>query len=225
LRAIREILSALPNDFPGAVVIVQHIPPHKKSHLAEILGRCTALKVKQAAAGDKLRAGEVFVAPPDHHLLVNPIGRLSLSRAAKVRFSRPAVDVLFESVAMSCGEQGVAVVLTGGDFNGSKGVRAIRAAGGIVVAQDEATCEVFGMPRAAIATGVVDFVLPLDEIANFLVYAANRTVGRAVQNPIVYVRKHQSTTNCGSGQNGCVAKHRPNRTKSAVKSRSTSDGA
>src|SRR6516164_2812276 len=72
LRAISEILSALPRDFPGAVVVVQHIPPHKKSYLAEILSRRTPLKVKQAEQGDRLRPGEVFVAPPDKHLLVNP---------------------------------------------------------------------------------------------------------------------------------------------------------
>lgn len=202
LRALSEILSALPPDYPGAMVVVQHILPDKKSYLAEILSRHTPLKVKQAAVGDKLRPGAVFIAPPDKHLLVNPNGTLQLSHAAKVRFSRPAVDILFESVAASCGKRGVAVVLTGADFNGAKGVRAIRAVGGTVVAQDKASCEIFGMPRAAIATGMVDYVLPLDEIANFLMFFANRAAGRTEAEPVVRIRKHLANGKCSREENG-----------------------
>jgi two-component system chemotaxis response regulator CheB len=183
LRALSEILSALPKDFPGAMLVVQNIPPHRRSYLPEILGRRTSPQVKQARAGDRLRPGKVFIAPPDRHLLVSFLGTVRLSSSARVRFSRPAVDVLFQSVAASCGKWSIGVVLTGADFNGSTGVRAIRAAGGTVVAQDKATSEVFSMPRAAIATGMVDYVLPLDEIANFLVFVTGKATAQSNKEP------------------------------------------
>lgn len=211
LRALGEILSALPKDFPGAILVVQHICPYRRSFLSEILGRRTSLQVKQARAGDRLRPGKVFIAPPDRHLLVSPLGTVRLSRSAKVRYSRPAVDVLFESVAANCGKWGIGVVLTGADFNGSTGVRSIRAAGGTVVAQDKATSEVFSMPRAAIATGMVDYVLPLDEIANFLAFATEKATAQTKKEPVDRKRKLPAAWN-GRGEGvGCLAETALNR--------------
>jgi two-component system chemotaxis response regulator CheB len=168
LRALREILSALPATFPAALAVVQHTSPRHKSYLAQVLARRTDLRVKEAAEGDRLRPGEVFVAPPDRHLIVNPDGTLSLSHAGRVRHVRPSGDVLFASMAVSYRDRAVAVVLTGGDHDGSTGARLVKAVGGTVVAQDEATSEQFAMPSAAIATGAVDHVLPLGQIAPIL---------------------------------------------------------
>lgn len=174
LKALSQILSQLPEDFPTPVVIVQHIHPDYPSLLAEILNRITPLAVKQAAEGDKLKPKTVYIAPPDQHLLVNLDATLSLSHAAKVRFVRPAGDVLFQSAAASYQERAIAVVLTGMDSDGAVGVQAIKKMGGKVIAQDEATSAFFSMPKAAIQTGVVDFILPLDAIAPILVSLVNK---------------------------------------------------
>ena len=165
LRALSQILSALPWDFPAAITVVQHLPPQYPSLMADILSRRTALTVKQASAGDQLRPGTVYIAPPNKHLLVNPDGTLFLSNLEKVNFSRPSADVLFESVATSFKERAIAVVLTGRGCDGARGVQAIRQMGGMVFAQDQVTSESFGMPSAAIDTGSVDLILPLNQIA------------------------------------------------------------
>jgi two-component system chemotaxis response regulator CheB len=168
LKALSLILSDLPNDFPAPIVVVQHLSPTYPSLLAEILDNRTPLVVKQAEAGDCLVAGKVYIAPPNYHLLINSDGILSLSSSEKVRFSRPAADVLFESVATSFFTKIIGVILTGMDGDGAKGAIAIKKMGGIVIAQDEASSEYFGMPSSAIATGCVDFILPLDAIATTL---------------------------------------------------------
>ncbi|HXG63831.1 MAG TPA: chemotaxis protein CheB [Blastocatellia bacterium] len=168
LKALIHILSALPAAFPAAIVIVQHLDPRHRSLIASILGRRTALAVMEAKEGDRARAGAVFIAPPDRHLLVNADGSLSLTRTELVHFVRPSADLLFESVAASYKDRAIAVVLTGSGGDGAMGVRAIKKMGGTVIAQDEATSDFFGMPGAAIATECVDFILPLQEIPSAL---------------------------------------------------------
>ncbi len=168
LSALTAVLSEFPADFPASVAIVQHIEPHHRSMLAEILGRSCPLPVRQAADGQPFEAGVVYVAPPDHHLLVESDRTLSLTRTELVHFVRPSADLLFESGATSFGSGAIGVVLTGTGSDGSLGIKAIKNRGGTVIAQDEATSEFFGMPGAAIATGAVDFVLPLDQIAEAL---------------------------------------------------------
>lgn len=165
LKAIRQILSALPSDFPAAIVVVQHLHPWYPSHMANILGRCTSLQVKQAASGDQLRLGTVYIAPPNQHLLVNPDSTLSLSQSERVNFVRPSGDVLFESVATSFKQRAIAVVLTGRGSDGTRGVQAIHKMGGVVLAQSEDTCECSSMPGFAIDTGCVDLILPLNRLA------------------------------------------------------------
>ena len=164
LNALTQVLSALPSDFPVAIVVVQHLSPRHPSLMAQILNRRTSLQVKEAEEGCCLSPGRVFIAPPDYHLLVNGDGSLSLSQTEKVHCVRPAAEVLFESVAEHYQQRAIAVVLTGGDGDGSRGVQAIKKMGGKVIAQDKATSKVWGMPAAAIATGCVDWVLPLDKI-------------------------------------------------------------
>ncbi len=169
LKALSQVLSALPADFPAAVVLVQHLDPRHRSLMADILSRRTPLLVKEAEQGDRVLPGTVFVAPPNRHLLADPDGSLSLSQTELVHFLRPSADLLFESVAACYRERAIAVVLTGTGSDGAMGVQAIKKMGGTVIAQDEATSEFHGMPGAAIATGSVDFVLPLKEIAPALV--------------------------------------------------------
>jgi two-component system chemotaxis response regulator CheB len=122
-----------------------------------------------AEEGDRLSSGWVFVAPPNYHLLVHAGGGLSLSQSELIHFLRPSADNLFESVAATFPDRAIAVVLSGTGSDGARGVRAIKKAGGTVIAQDQDTSEFFGMPSAAIATGCVDIVLPLALIAPALV--------------------------------------------------------
>ena len=169
LKALTAVLSPLPPDLPAAIVVVQHLSPRHRSLLAEILDRCTALDVKQVEDGDVLCSGTAFIAPPDNHVLVNPNGVLSLSKSEQVHFLRPSADLLFQSVAASYRDRAIAVVLTGSGSDGSMGVEAVKTMGGTVIAQDEATSEFRDMPSAAVRTGKVDFVLPLNEISAALV--------------------------------------------------------
>jgi two-component system, chemotaxis family, protein-glutamate methylesterase/glutaminase len=127
--------------------------------------------VTQAADGDRLEAGRVYVAPPDAHLLVGADGRLVLDGGPPVHFVRPSIDRLLASLAESYEGRAVAVVLSGTGKDGAEGVRLVKAGGGTVLAQSSETSEHSGMPEAAVATGAVDQVLPLDEIAGAIVEA------------------------------------------------------
>ena len=169
LNALSEVLAPLPEDFRAAIVLVQHLDPKHRSLMAEILGRRTVLKVRQAINGDRIHAGGVWVAPPDHHLLVNGNGSLSLTRTELVHFVRPSADLMFESMAASYRERSIAVVLTGTGVDGEMGVRAVKSVGGLVIAQDEESSDYFGMPGAAIKTGCVDLILPLSQIPPTLI--------------------------------------------------------
>lgn len=165
IKALNQIFSELSPDFPIPIVVVKHLAPNYRSFLANILSYHTCLKVKDAEDQEKMHPSTIYIAPPNYHLLVNSDRSLSLSQSAKVHFVRPSADILFQSVAESYKERAIAVVLTGGDMDGSQGVKAIKKMGGTVIVQDEATSTVFGMPAAAIATGCVDYILPLNEIA------------------------------------------------------------
>ena len=169
LKALSQVLAALPADFPPAIVVVQHLDPRHRSLMADILSRRSNLPVKQAEENDKLRPGTVYIAPPNKHLLVNPDGSISLTQSELVHFVRPSADLLFESVAGSFKNRAIAVVLTGTGSDGSMGVQAIKKMGGTVLAQDESSSEFYGMPNAAIQTGCVDFVLSLSEIPPALI--------------------------------------------------------
>lgn len=165
LGAISTLLADLPPSLPAAIAVVQHLSSDHPSHMAEILSRRTSLPVKQAEVGDSLQAGRVYIAPPNYHLLINADGSLTLSSTDKIHFVRPAADRLFESVAASFQERVIAVVLTGYGCDGAIGVEAVKKAGGIVIAQSQTSAANFGMPEAAIDTGIVDYILPLSAIA------------------------------------------------------------
>lgn len=169
LNALSQVLGQLPANFPVAIVVVQHLDPRHPSLMADILNRRTPLAVQQAAIDDHLQPGNVYIAPPNRHLLVNPDGTLSLTQTELVNFVRPAADVLFGSVATSYKDRAIAIVLTGTGSDGGMGVKAIKAMGGTVMVEDQNTAAFSGMPLAAIQTGTVDFVLPLPEIAPALI--------------------------------------------------------
>jgi two-component system, chemotaxis family, protein-glutamate methylesterase/glutaminase len=168
LNALSEVLSGLPKEFSVPVVVVQHLAPKYRSMMADILNRRTPLRVKQAENGELLQPGVVYIAPPDYHLLVNENYTLSLTQSELVNFVRPAADLLFNSVAHCYQERAIAVVLSGTGHDGAKGAETIAKMGGIVIAQDK-TAEQFGMPMAAIKTGMVKYILPLDQIPSLLI--------------------------------------------------------
>jgi two-component system, chemotaxis family, protein-glutamate methylesterase/glutaminase len=168
LNAISQILGNLPANFPAAIAIVQHLDPKHRSLMADILSRKTALHVKQAEEGDLITAGTVYIAPPNRHLLVNAQKTLTLTQTELVHFLRPSADLLFDSVAASYKDRAIAVVLSGTGNDGAVGIETIHKMGGAVIAQDKETSEFFGMPSAAIQTGIVDFVLPLSQISAVL---------------------------------------------------------
>ncbi len=172
IAALRQVLGGLPAGLPAAVLVVQHSNTTSPSRLAAVLASATPLQVRAAAEGERLCEGVVYVAPSDRHLRVDAAGSLRLSDAPRVKFVRPAADVLFASVAEEFAARAVAVVLTGRDGDGADGVVKIHQRGGVVIAQDPAEAVAAGMPESSIRTGTVDHVLALAQIAPELVRIA-----------------------------------------------------
>jgi two-component system chemotaxis response regulator CheB len=168
LEALGAILPALPIGFAMPIAIVLHVPPARTNHLTKVLGARTALDVHEAEDKEPLAAATIYVAPADYHLLVEGTGRLSLSADDPVRFSRPSIDVLFESAADAYGPSLVGVLLSGANDDGARGLARIKAAGGTTVVQSPLTCISRQMPMAAIRLEVVDHLLPLSAIGPFL---------------------------------------------------------
>ncbi|HEY6253367.1 MAG TPA: chemotaxis protein CheB [Candidatus Angelobacter sp.] len=167
LNALSQVLKALSKSFPSSIVVVQHVAPGHKSWMADLLSRSTQLKVKQAEHGEIMLPGTVYIAPPDEHLLVGP-GKVQLAHSQLVHFSRPSIDLLFESVAGTYGSRSVGVVLSGSGRDGSAGIRTIKESGGVTIAQMPEKAEFRHMPEAAIETGCIDFILPLEKIGHKL---------------------------------------------------------
>jgi two-component system, chemotaxis family, protein-glutamate methylesterase/glutaminase len=168
ITALGRVLGGLSAQFPVPVVVVQHLDPRHKTIIAEVLGRRAKLPVVLAQDGDRAKAGMIYVAPPNHHLLVEAEGILVLSSSELVHFLRPSADLLFESVAGAYGPRAIACVLTGTGSDGAMGATAVKSRGGTVIVEDPATAEFKGMPEAVVAAGAADFVLPLDEIATVI---------------------------------------------------------
>jgi two-component system chemotaxis response regulator CheB len=164
LTALCMLLGELPIGFPAAVAVVLHLSPKHPSLLTVVLSRSTQLAVCWASDGASMTPGTVYVAPPNRHVAVDRNRVLWLLQSAPVHYSRPAVDVLFASAAVVFGRRTLAVILSGNGFDGSDGVTDVHDAGGIVIAQDEATSQFFGMPHKAIESGGVTYVLPASSI-------------------------------------------------------------
>jgi two-component system, chemotaxis family, protein-glutamate methylesterase/glutaminase len=152
-------------DFPAAVFLVQHMPASFTSQYALQLAEFTNIRVKEAEHNESVQPGVLYICPGGHHLRVAPTGRIQLDAATgRIDGYLPNIDVTMESVAAFAGAMSIAVVLTGMGCDGARGARAIKTAGGLVLAQDEATSVIFGMPDEAIKTGVVEQVLAIDDI-------------------------------------------------------------
>ena len=167
-NALTELLPALPADFPVPIVLVQHMPPGFTANLANNLDQRCRLRVREAVEGDALAAGLVLIAPGDYHMALQRRAagvHATLHQGPPENFCRPAVDVLFRSVAEVFGGNVMCLVLTGMGQDGMLGAEVIGAAGGLVLAQDEASSVVWGMPGAVVRAGLADAVLPLKELA------------------------------------------------------------
>jgi two-component system chemotaxis response regulator CheB len=166
-EALRVFLEALPHDAPG-VVIVQHMPEHFTAAFARRLDGICRVAVKEAASGDSVIPGRALIAPGNRHLLLKRSGAryfVEIKDGPLVSRHRPSVDVLFRSAARYAGRNAIGVIMTGMGDDGARGLLELRQAGGVTLAQDEASCVVFGMPKEAIRLGAAGSVLPLAEIA------------------------------------------------------------
>ena len=172
----------MPADVPP-IVITQHIPPVFSLAFANRLNQLCAMEVKEAVDGDIVRPGRALIAPGNFHMVLRRAGgvtRVQVKDGPQVCYQRPSVDVMFASAAECCGPDAVGVILTGMGADGAQGLLRMKRAGAVTVAQDEASCVVFGMPREAIRAGAVDHTLPLTQIADAVLNEAGRPNARMI---------------------------------------------
>ncbi len=170
-QALEFLLAQLPADFPGAIVVVQHMPEGFTDMFARRLDELCSLRVKEAQSGDTLQAGRVLICPGSRHMKVKRLAMgdlVVLSDEERVNGHRPSVDVLFNSVAEEFGSLGIAVLMTGMGDDGAQGLGAVKKAGGMTIAQSEESCVVFGMPKAAIERGYATRVVSLEVLSSTL---------------------------------------------------------
>jgi len=171
-QALQYLLAQLPVDFPGTILVVQHMPENFTEMFARRLDEVSAIRVKEAQSGDILQAGRALICPGNRHLKVKkmPLGDVVvLTDEEKVNGHRPSVDVLFRSVAEEFGSKAVGVLMTGMGDDGAEGLGVIKNSGGITIAQSEDSCVVYGMPKAAIERGYATRVVALDAMVSTLV--------------------------------------------------------
>ncbi len=180
-QALEFLLAQLPPDFPGAIVVVQHMPEGFTEMFARRLDELSSLQVKEAQSGDQLQAGRVLICPGSRHMKVKRMAMgdvVVLNDEARINGHRPSVDVLFRSVADEYGMQAVAALMTGMGDDGAEGLGAVKKAGGITIAQSEESCVVFGMPKAAIERGYATRVVALDLLPATLQALCGRSENR-----------------------------------------------
>ncbi len=197
-QALQFTLSQLPADFPAALVVVQHMPEGFTEMFARRMDEICAIGVKEAQSGDLLLAGRALICPGSRHLKVKrlPLGDVAvLSDEPRVNGHRPSVDVLFRSLAEEFGANGIAVLMTGMGEDGAQGMGAVKAVGGLTIAQNEESCVVYGMPRAAIERGFAVRVVALDALANTL------------QAQCMAERKREGPPDSGEGRKAAGAGH------------------
>lgn len=171
-KALKEILTQIPEDIPAAFVIVQHMPPGFTRSLAERMNSLSKIKVKEGEEGDELKKGIAFIAPGGYHITVENAGDryvLHLNKGPLRNGHRPSVDVMMESFENIKDKKLIGIILTGMGSDGAEGIRTIKQQKGVVIAQSEETCVVYGMPKAAVETGLVDWVLPLEDISKKII--------------------------------------------------------
>ena len=174
-QALQQVLTAMPANAPG-ILITQHMPEHFTRSFAERLNELCAIEVKEAADGDSVLPGRALIAPGNYHMLLRRSGAryfVEVRSGPLVSGHRPSVDVMFKSVARFAGANAVGAIMTGMGRDGAEGLLEMKQAGARTIAQDEATCIVYGMPREAVMLGAADDIVPLDRIASRLLdYAA-----------------------------------------------------
>ncbi|MCW2278794.1 CheR family methyltransferase [Heliophilum fasciatum] len=168
LRAIQEVLNRLTPDENLAVFVVQHLSPRYPSHLTSILKRTASMEVKEAVHQEMIKGGTIYVATPNHHLVLHDQRILLDGESEKVKFARPSIDVLFESAAQVYGSKTIGLILSGTGSDGSNGIISIKEHGGFTIAQESSNSCYNAMPQNAINTGAIDFVLPLNEIPRII---------------------------------------------------------
>ena len=172
-QALQNVITRLPGNLPCGVVIVQHMPAGFTKALADRLNTISEIAVKEAEDGESIRPGQVYIAPGNYHLRIRNGTQIVLGQDPPVGNHRPAVNVMFSSVA-SLGRKLVAVIMTGMGCDGCEGMREIKEAGGYSIAQDEPTCVVYGMPKAVVDAGLADEIKPVQNIAQAIVEAVKR---------------------------------------------------
>lgn len=168
LTALSSILGKLPHDYSIPIIIVQHRAKDSQDLFEEVLQKKCKIRIKQADEKESIKAGNVYVAPPDYHLLVETDKTFSLSADEHVQFSRPSIDVLFESAAVAFREKLIGIILTGSNADGSAGISTISKLGGLTIAQDLQEAQYSFMPHSAVETRHVEHVWTLSQIAEYL---------------------------------------------------------
>jgi len=161
---LMKFVPYFPKDFPGAVILVQHMPGSFTAQFSQQLAEVSQMRVKEAEAGEIIVSSQLYICPGSHHMRVSPTGRVSLDDGPRIGGYRPCADLTLDSAADYAGPMAIGVILTGMGNDGAKGVQTIKNVGGHVIAQDESTAIIFGMPQEAIKTGAVDQVLPMEAI-------------------------------------------------------------
>jgi two-component system, chemotaxis family, protein-glutamate methylesterase/glutaminase len=197
-NALQYFLSQIPGDFPSSFVVVQHMPEGFTDMFARRLDECCAMDVQEAKSGDLLVAGRVLICPGNRHIMVRrmPRGDMAvLSDGPPINGHRPSADVLFHSVAQEFGLTAVGILMTGMGEDGAEGLGAIKAAGGMTIAQSEDSCVVPGMPRAAIVKGFVNKIVPLDGLSAHLIreYGTERYASEKSEGQEKFERSEKST--------------------------------
>ncbi|MCH2547166.1 MAG: chemotaxis protein CheB [Alphaproteobacteria bacterium] len=175
LEALNVILPLLPADFPLPIIGVVHLPPDRESLLCKLLNDRAAIAVVEAQDKELLEGGKAYFAPPDYHLLIETDKSLSLSNEEQVLYSRPSIDVMFESAADALGDAVIGVVLTGANSDGAQGLKMIMDGGGEGLVQCSEECFSPAMPEAALAACPAAKVMSLTQIAEYLIHAATKT--------------------------------------------------
>lgn len=169
MNAMKVMFSILPKDFNTPIIIVQHMSSHSDSQWIKLLNDKSNLYIKEADEKEKIEHGNVYIAPPNYHLLIEKDKTFSLTIDERVNFARPSIDVLFESAAEAYKNKLIGVVLTGSNNDGTKGIKRIQECGGLAIIQDPETAESAYMPRSAIAAIKPDYILSLEGIIKLLI--------------------------------------------------------
>ena len=169
LKALRAILLGLPKGFVIPVIIVQHLSANSDGDWIEILDGMSHIRIKEAEEKEEIDGGSAYIAPPGYHLLIEEDRTFSLSAEDRVNFSRPSIDVLFESAADVYGKSLIGIILTGLNNDGAAGLKYIKNSGGLSIVEDPATAEWSSMPESAIEATEVDYIVPLEEMVPLLI--------------------------------------------------------